>query len=165
EHDDPNRPRDAPPQRSLRAALAICLTLCIISERRRMRQRGSDVAVDTTPPPLDPDVRARVHAWLRRHGRPAEGLHPLTERRYAARYRAYRTELGAAGAGAGVFVAATAWQLVTGERPGTAATLAWFVAAYLILAGGSLLGRRRQRLADRAIAATVSPRVARPVAV
>ena len=130
-----------------------------------MRQRGSDVAVDTTPPPLDPDVRARVHAWRRRHGRPAEGLHPLTERRYAARYRAYRTELGAAWAAAGVFVAATAWQLVTGERPGTAATLAWFVAAYLILAGGSLLGRRRQRLADRAIAATVSPRVARPVAV
>src|SRR5690606_27837803 len=130
-----------------------------------MRQRGPDVAVHTTPPPLDPAVRARVHAWLRRHGRPSEGLHPLTERRYVARYRAYRTEMAAVWVAAGVFVAASAWQLATGEHSGTAATLAWFVAAYLILAGGSLLGLRRQRLADRAIAATVLQRVARPVAV
>src|SRR5690606_3884593 len=46
-----------------------------------------------------------------------------------------------------------------------AATLGWFVAAYLVLAGGSLLGLRQQRRADRAAAATVSERVARPVAV
>ncbi|MFS8520746.1 MAG: hypothetical protein FWJ87_05010 [Micromonosporaceae bacterium] len=130
-----------------------------------MRQRGLDVSVHTTPPPLDPDLRARVHAWLRRHGRPTEGLHPLTERRYAARYRAYRTEMGAVWAAAGVVAATVVWQLVTRETPGTATTLAWFVAAYLVLAGGSLLGLRRQRLADRTTAAAVPERVARPVAV
>src|SRR5690606_34956337 len=117
---------------------------------------GADVALDTTPPPLDPALQARAHAWLRRRGRPAAGLHPLTERRYAARYRAYRTEVGAAWVAGGAFAASAAWQLVTGEPAGTAATLGWFVAASLVLAGGSLLGLRQQRRADRAAAATVS---------
>ena len=123
------------------------------------------MAINTTPPPLDPALRARVHAWLRRHGRPTEGLHPLTERRYAARYRVYRIEVGATLVTAGLFGAVLIWQLVTGPIAGTAAILAWFVAAYLVLAGTSLLGLRQQRRADRAIAATVLERVARPVAI
>ena len=123
------------------------------------------MAVNTTPPPLDPAVRARVHAWLRRRGRSVDGLHPLTERRYFARYRAYQTEIAATWAAVVVVAVAVAWQLVTGQTPGTAGTLAWFVAAYLVLAGGSLVGLCQQRRADRAIAATVSERVARPVAV
>jgi hypothetical protein len=122
--------------------------------------------MSTSPlPPLDPREQARVHAWLHRYGRETAGLAPLTERRYAARYRAYRIELVTSALVAVYFATQLLWTNVAQVELDTTGYLAGFVAAYAVLAGGSLLGLRHQRRADRALAATMRHRVARPVEV
>lgn len=119
----------------------------------------------TDLPPLDPRERARVHDWLRRYGRRTTGLTPVTEHRYAARYRAYRIGMAATGLVALFFAAQVTWHLATGGAADAPVRLVSFVAAYLALAGGSLLGLRHQRRADDRIAAGLPQRVARPAAV
>lgn len=107
--------------------------------------------------------RARLQTWLRRTGRPTQGMTPLLEARYLARYRGQRIQYLTLGALALIVVGWIAGQRVTGTPvPDTSWSLASVITLVASVYAASLVALWYQHRADLRIGASLRHRVARP---